>query len=257
MRRRDLLASLVTLGLTAGPLGLRSGSAQGLAPVTFARLQLQKLPDPRPGAIETIVGDVRSNSSVMVAADVAGVGPESAEIFEYPFLILSGDRGFKPLSDQAVANLRLYLREGGFLFIDDASGLDDSAFDRSVRRTVGRVLPGAPLRAVGRDHVVYRSFFLLRGITGRIPVKDHLEGAWVGDITPILYSQNDLLGCLMRSPGGSWALDVVPGGERQRTEARKLGINLALFALTGNYKLDVVHVETLLDRMRRQGGYGR
>jgi hypothetical protein len=50
---------------------------------------------------------------------------------------------------------------------------------------------------------------------------------------------------------------VVHGGERQRTEARKLAINLALFALTGNYKLDVVHVETLLDRMRRQGGYGR
>jgi len=193
----------------------------------------------------------------MVAGDVAEVRPDSPEVFDCPFLILSGDRGFEPLSDRAVANLRLYLREGGFLFVDDASGLDESAFDRSVRRTVGRVLPGAPLRAVGRDHVVYRSFFLLRGITGRIKVKDHLEGAWVGDITPVLYSQNDLLGCLMRAPSGSWALDVVPGAERQRTEARKLAINLALFALTGNYKLDVVHVEALLDRMRRQGGYGR
>ncbi len=257
MRRRELLAALVGLGLTTGSVGLRPRSAQAAAPVAFARMRLRGLPDPRPGAIETIVGDVRSNSSVMVAANVAEVGPESAQIFDYPFLILSGDRGFEPLSDRAVANLRLYLREGGFLFIDDASGLDDSAFDRSVRRTVGRVLPGAPLRAVGRDHVVYRSFFLLRGITGRITVKDHLEGAWVGDITPVLYSQNDLLGCLMRTPAGSWALDVVPGGARQRTEARKLGINLALFALTGNYKLDVVHVETLLDRMRRQGGYGR
>ena len=257
MRRRELLAALASLGLTVGPLRLRPASAQGVAPIAFCRLRIQGLPEPRPGAVETIVADVRSNSSVMVAADVAEVAPDSAQIFDYPFLTLSGDRGFGPLNDRAVANLRLYLREGGFLFIDDASGLDGSAFDRSVRRTVERVLPGAPLRAVGRDHVVYRSFFVLRGIAGRIMVKDHLEGAWVGDITPILYSQNDLLGCLMRAPGGSWALDVVPGGPRQRTEARKLGINLALFALTGNYKLDVVHVETLLDRMRRQGGYGR
>ena len=88
-------------------------------------------------------------------------------------------------------------------------------------------------------------------------VRDHLEGLWLGDITPVLYSHNDLCGSWLRSPGGGWALDVVPGGERQRIEARKLGINLVLFALTGNYKRDVVHVNTLLERMRRQGGYGR
>lgn len=257
MRRRDLLAAFVGLGLTKAVWRPRLASAQGTAPVTFARLRIAGLPDPRPGAIETIASDVGSNSSVVVADRVPEVGPEATQIFDYPFLILSGDRAFSALSARAVSNLRLYLREGGFLFIDDASGLDHSAFDRSVRRAVARILPGAPLRPVGRDHVVYRSFFLLRGITGRIVVRDHLEGAWVGDITPILYSQNDLLGCLTRSPTGSWALDVVPGGARQRTAARKLAINLALFALTGNYKLDVVHVETLLDRMRRQGGYGR
>lgn len=257
MRRRHLLRAFMSLGLTVTAWRPRWASAQGTAPVAFARLRLAGLPDARPGAIETIVRDVGSNSSVRVADLVPEVGPEAAQIFDYPFLILSGDRAFSALSARAVSNLRLYLREGGFLFIDDASGLDESAFDRSVRRAVARILPGAPLRPVGRDHVIYRSFFLLRGITGRIVVRDHLEGAWVGDITPILYSQNDLLGCLTRSPTGSWALDVVPGGERQRTEARKLAINLALFALTGNYKLDVVHVETLLDRMRRQGGYGR
>ena len=34
-----------------------------------------------------------------------------------------------------------------------------------------------------------------------------------------------------------------------------LGLNLVLFAITSNYKRDVVHVRTLLDRMRQQGGY--
>jgi len=203
------------------------------------------------------VREVESNSSVVVDALVAEVAPDSPLLFDHPFVVLSGDRGFQSLSDESVANLRLYLREGGFLLIDDASGLEDSAFDRAVRREVRRILPGSSLRPIGRDHVIYRSFFLLRGISGRLRVRDHLEGAWIGDITPILYSQNDLLGSLQRATGSSWALDVVPGGERQRVEARKLAINLALFALTGNYKLDVVHVETLLDRMRRQGGYGR
>jgi hypothetical protein len=257
MKRRAVLKGLaltVFTGVISGGGVLR---AQENAPIVFARLRLRGLPVSRPGAIAQVVREVENNSSVVVDRQVAEVEVGSPQLFNYPFLVLSGDRSFARLTDEEVGNLRLYLREGGFLFIDDSSGLEDSPFDRSVRRAVGRIVPGSALRPVGRDHVVYRSFFLLRGISGRLQVRDYLEGAWIGDITPILYSQNDLLGSLQRSPGGDWALDVVPGGERQRTESRKLAVNLALFALTGNYKLDVVHVETLLDRMRKQGGYGR
>ena len=84
-----------------------------------------------------------------------------------------------------------------------------------------------------------------------------LEGVWQGDITPVLYSSNDLLGALWRSSGGGYGLEVVPGRERQRAQALRLAINVVLFALTGNYKRDAVHVRTLLKRMRRQGGYAR
>jgi len=181
--------------------------------------------------------------------------PASESLFSQPFVALTGDRWFDPLPDAAVTNLRLYLREGGFLFVDDASGLDDSDFDRAVRRDLARILPGTKIAPVGRDHAIYRSFFILRGVSGRLLVRRHLEGMWLGDITPVLYSRNDLTGAWWRSSGGSFALDVVPGGRRQRIEARKQGINLVLFAVTGNYKRDVVHVRTLLKRMRRQGGY--
>jgi hypothetical protein len=187
--------------------------------------------------------------------EVPSIDPTSELLFEQPFVTISGDRWFEPLSDEAVSSLRLYLREGGFLFIDDTTGIDDSDFDTSVRRDLARILPGTRLGPVGRDHAIYRSFFLLRGVSGRILVRQHLEGMWLGDITPVLYSLNDLSGAWWRSADGDYALDVSPGGRRQRTEATKLGINLVLFALTGNYKRDAVHVDTLLKRMRRQGGY--
>ena len=172
-------------------------------------------------------------------------------------MILVGDQGFPPVDRTVVDNLRLFLRGGGTLLIDDSSGLEDSAFDRSVRRLVSRLLPGQRMRPIGREHALYRSFFILRRVAGRLVVKDHLSGVWTGDITPVIYSQNDLFGALARTRSGDWRFDVVPGGTRQRVEARKLGVNLLLFALTGNYKLDAVHVDTLLKRMRRQGGYGR
>ena len=55
----------------------------------------------------------------------------------------------------------------------------------------------------------------------------------------------------------AWALDdrnqplfpVVPGGERQREMAFRTGVNIVMYALTGNYKTDQVHVPALLERL--------
>lgn len=255
MTRRRLLALLAGGAGATVALAGRRAAALGEPPVGIARVAIPELPDPRPGALADLLREVERNSSVQPDVEERSVDPASSQLFEQPFVALTGDRFFEPLSDEAVSNLRLYLREGGFLFIDDSSGIDDSDFDGAVRRDLARVLPGTRLAAVGRDHAVYRSFFLLRGVSGRILVRRQLEGMWLGDITPVLYSQNDLCGSWWRASGGEYALDVIPGGRRQRTEAIKLGINLVLFALTGNYKRDAVHVDTLLKKMRQQGGY--
>ena len=259
-RRRALrLLGLVAGGLVAAPAAVFDGSAraEGQRAVRIALLDLGSIPENRVSGLEALVQEVIRNSSVALSANISRVSPSSPSLFEYPFVILVGDQGFPAVDRAIVDNLRLYVRGGGTLFVDDSSGLEDSAFDRSVRRLLARLLPGQRLRPLGREHALYRSFFILRRVAGRLVVKDHLSGVWTGDITPVIYSQNDLFGALARTRAGDWRFDVVPGGTRQRTEARKLGVNLLLFALTGNYKLDAVHVDTLLNRMRRQGGYGR
>ena len=253
--RRGFLQALSALIVAvSGPMRAL-GEVRGAA--SIARIRVAGLKDPRPGALRDLISDVEENSSVRVDLAREDVDLASAQLFETPFVVLSGESGFQPLSEAAILNLRLYLREGGFLFIDDASGRLASDFDRCVRRELERVLPGSPLAAIGRDHAVFRSFFLLGGASGRLNVRPYLEGVWLGDITPVLYSSNDLLGALWRSAGGGYSLEVVPGRERQRGTALRLAINLVLFALTGNYKRDAVHIRALLDRMRRQGGYQR
>lgn len=254
--RRTFLRLLAGGAGGAAVLPWRPALALGDPPVGMTRLAVPGLPDPRPGALSDLLREVGENSSVRPGLDVPEVDPASQDLFAQPFAVLNGDRWFEPLPDEAIANLRLFLREGGFLFVDDATGLDDSDFDSALRRDMARILPGTPLQPIGRDHAVYRAFFLLHGISGRILVRRHLEGIWMGDLTPVLYSHNDLCGAWWRTSSGDWALDLAPGDPQQRTEARKLGVNIVLFALTGNYKRDAVHVQTLLERMRRQGGYG-
>ena len=58
---------------------------------------------------------------------------------------------------------------------------------------------------------------------------------------------------------GAWALDdnnyplfpVVPGGEKQREIAYRFGINITMYALTGNYKSDQVHSKSILKRIKK------
>ena len=61
----------------------------------------------------------------------------------------------------------------------------------------------------------------------------------------------------LTGPYLAWALDdrnqpiypAAPGGERQREMAFRTGVNIVMYALTGNYKADQVHVPALLERL--------
>ncbi len=49
----------------------------------------------------------------------------------------------------------------------------------------------------------------------------------------------------MAGPSCRWC----PAGERQREYAYRVGTNIVMYMLTGNYKSDQVHVPTLLERL--------
>ena len=42
---------------------------------------------------------------------------------------------------------------------------------------------------------------------------------------------------------------LASGGEVQREMAFRAGVNLVMYALTGNYKADQVHIPALLERL--------
>ena len=59
----------------------------------------------------------------------------------------------------------------------------------------------------------------------------------------------DLGGAWEKNALGNWVNQCVPGGEQQRRDAFHLGINLILFAMTGNYKQDLIHVPFIRRRL--------
>ncbi|MGB1276734.1 MAG: DUF4159 domain-containing protein, partial [Nannocystaceae bacterium] len=65
------------------------------------------------------------------------------------------------------AQLRRFVDLGGMLLFDDADGGTDRQFEKDVRALIGRMLPGATIMPVSREHVLYRAFYLVGTPVGR------------------------------------------------------------------------------------------
>ena len=119
------------------------------------------------------------------------------------------------------------------------------------RATAGLDIPS--LRPVDQAHVLSRSFYLLRSYPGRYvgaPVWVAGEDDLGNDgVSPVIIGANDWAGAWAIDGSGQTPHAVIPGGEEQRVIAYRFGVNAVIYALTGNYKTDQVHVPALLQRL--------
>ncbi len=244
LSRRQLLA----LPLLFAAARARAFGEQ--ARLQFAQVRHGGRWDPRPDGLSRLAWEISKRTSIETTPVVKPMGLADPDLFRYPFAVLSSDGGFPAPADNEVAELRRYLSYGGFLLFDDASAQRGSPFEQSARQLVSRVVPGAQLARIPREHVLYKSFYLLDGPTGRVAATPDLEGLELGGRIGILYSGNDLVGALARDSLGTWEFEVTPGGELQREKSIRLGVNLAMYALCLDYKEDQVHIPFIMKRRR-------
>lgn len=245
-----MLSRRQLLGL---PLLLATGRALAFgeeARLTFAQVRHAGRWDPRPDGLSRLAWEIGKRTSIETSPVVKPLGLADPELFHFPLAVLSSDTGFPPPAENEVAELRRYLSYGGFLLIDDASATPGGAFEQSARLLVGRLGAAAKLSRVPREHVLYKSFYLLDGPAGRLAATPDLDGLDMGGRIAVLYSGNDLVGALARDSLGSWEFEVSPGGEVQREKAIRLGVNIAMYALCLDYKEDQVHIPFIMKRRR-------
>lgn len=252
--RRQFLRAL-GLGAAAGALGLPEPTPAGAFGVANAfdmpLLQYDSAGwNSRPTAIRRLLIDIDMRTNIRVVSDPSTVQPVADQLFRTPMLAMTGDRAFPPFAAEAREALRLFLGAGGLWFIDSAEDRLEGGFRSSVTRELEAILPNAPLRRLPEDHVLFQTYYLVDGAPGRVRVVDHLDGVALDGRTTVLYSHNDLMGAWARDRFGNHEFPVHPGGSRQREMAIRLGVNLAMFALTLDYKDDQVHVPHILRRRR-------
>ena len=216
----------------------------------WAQLRYEGSWDPYPGVHGEVLRFLQQVTSVLAVPERRALTLHDPELFASPFLVLAGRTVPPSLEDSEIHRLRDYLTSGGFLWIEDVSGQKTSLFDRWVRQTLRLVFPDSDLTPLGPDHVLYKTFFLMRAVGGRTMVSGSLEGVDWGGRTAVVYSRNDLLGAWAKDALGKPLYECAPGGEAQRMNARKLTLNIVMYSLTGSYKADAVHQPFILEKMR-------
>jgi hypothetical protein len=184
-------------------------------------------------------------------ATMAAVDFEHDELSFYPLIYWPISASAQPLSDQAKAKVNRYLSSGGMILIDTKAGAGDG------RLNIGKLIEGIDvptLAPVPPGHVLTKSFYLLDEFPGRVPGGE----VWVERDQD---ARNDGVSSVVVGSAdwaGAWAVDATsgqplfslsPGGERQREWAYRFGVNLVMYALTGNYKSDLVHAPFIQQRL--------
>ena len=185
---------------------------------------------------------------------------ERDELIFFPLIYWPIAQSQPALSPEAAVKVDHYLKTGGIIMFDtrdqNAGTINMSGGVRPGARRLRALLKGLaipPLIPVPADHVLTRSFYLMSDFPGRwaggqLWVERH-EGGVNDGVSSLVIGSHDW--------AAAWALDerrrpmfaVVPGGERQREMAFRFGVNLAMYAMTGNYKADQVHLPAILERL--------
>jgi hypothetical protein len=198
-------------------------------------------------------------------ADPMGVDIDKDELAFFPLLYWPVREDAQPLSDATLAKIDAYMKQGGMIIFDTRdqglSPTDSGTQNKALTHLIGQ-LDIPPLEPVPANHVLTKSFYLMRDFPGRYdggPLwveaepEDESERSErsrrTDGVSSIIITSNDL--------ASAWALDdsnrpiypAVPGGEVQREMAFRAGVNIVMYALTGNYKADQVHVPALLERL--------
>jgi len=210
---------------------------------------------------------LRARTSYM-PEDPIGVDLAKDDLSFFPLIYWPMDPREKDLSPEAISKIADYMRSGGTILFDTrdltlgAVRGANSPGEQTLRRLLSKLdLP--PLEPVPSDHVLTKTFYLLRDFPGRwdggklwveaLPPAEpgaQPSPARGGDgVSPVIIGGNDWAAAWAIDDSGQPIVDVVPGGARQREMAIRFGINLVMYALTGNYKSDQVHVPALLQRL--------
>lgn len=216
-----------------------------------------------------VTGDIKTDTKASVAlkglaktlenrtniepSGVIGLNADAPEILKQPILYWLLPPNSKSLNAKEVDNLNKFMRNGGVIFIDtQGKGQIQAQAQANLRRALnGLVIP--QLETVPENHVLRKSFYVLQGFPGFYQnaeiwvetAKSAGTNSFDG-VSPIIIGDGDW--------ASIWALAAnysISPFDYPKEVPLRVGVNIFLYALTGQYKNDQLHIDAILKRLSK------
>jgi len=203
------------------------------------------------------LGQILSRRTSVEPGTPVGLNIERDELAFFPLIYWPMTDAQTTLSDTARARINQFLRNGGTIVFDtrdqSLSGIGGVGPGTRALRGLVEGLDVPALIEIPQDHVLTKAFYLLhefpgRSEGGRVWVQQADERVNDG-VSSVIIGSNDYAAAWAIDVSGRPLFPIVTGGPRQRELAFRFGVNLVMYALTGNYKADQVHVDEILERL--------
>lgn len=174
-------------------------------------------------AIPNMLNYLRDNTDMPVDTTEYEITINDPELFKYPFLFATG-HGVISFSDEEIERLRLYLSNGGFLFVNDSYGMD-----ATFRKEMAKIFPEREVVELPFDHPIYHSYYDFPG--GPPKIHEHDNKAPRG--YAVIVNGRAVIYFLVESDiGDGWEDPQVHNDpENKRHEAFQMGLNILSYAL--------------------------
>ena len=177
-----------------------------------------------PSSLKNLIEYTNREIPISIEPVYKDIALGSTEIHSYPFLFLTG-HGTITANNSEIRNLRTYLENGGFLYVDDDYGLDEH-----IRSVLSDVFPDEELLELPFNHPIYKQVFEFKSGLPKIHEHDNQNpkgfGLFRNGKLVVFYTYESNL-------ADGWADPEVHNDPPEvRTSALKMGVNILVYALT-------------------------
>lgn len=123
--------------------------------ITIARLSYDGGGDwyNNPSVIPNLLKELRIKTVLNTADEQVIVSAKDNKIFNYPILYMTG-HGNVTFDNEERENIKKYLNNGGFLYIDDDYGMD-----KHIRKELSEIFPQKKLHELPSSHSLFGCYF--------------------------------------------------------------------------------------------------
>lgn len=204
--------------------------------------------------LEALAQELARRTSVEPAG-VVGLNPLDDTLAFFPIIYWGISPRHANIGSKELQNIQHYLDHGGTILFDtrdDAitqNGNDAQSSHAQILRRITSSLNVPPIIPIPQDHVLGRSFYLLDRFPGRYDSGtlwlEQQSASGRDGVSSVIIGGNDWAAA-WADHGGQTSYRAT---RRQTDMAMRFGINLVMYALTGNYKSDQVHIPHILERL--------